>query len=141
MHSMARFAPYTRIASLVVATLLFLMPFYRLLNGIPAASLGFLPDHAALSAIAVLGLGAASWRSAVVAGIVFGMLANAIYACFDFGWFQAVYGEALNSPDKGWGDAAIDILAWTPFISVMAATLGYLVRWVLLQTVGRLVAR
>ena len=138
---MASFAGYARIASFFVAGLLFLIPFYKLLGGIPASSLGFLPDHVALSAIAVLGLGARSWCEALVVGIVFGMLANAIYAGFGFGWFQSIYGETVNSPEEGWGDAAIDVLVWTPFIGALAASLGYLVRWVLLQTVGRLVAR
>lgn len=138
---MARLADYTRIASFVVAGVLLLVPFYKLASGVPATSLGFLPDHASLSAIAVLGLGARSWREALIIGIVVGMLANALYAGFGFGWFHSVYGEALNSPDKGWGEVAVDILVWTPFVSAMAASLGYLVRWVWLKTAGRLVSR
>ena len=133
---MARMSDYFRLACWVVAFVLFLLPIFN-----PPTPLDFFADQMTLLGVLALGLGARSWLQAVVAGVVFAMLATAIYALFGFGWFSAVIGEAINTPEKSWGSALVDIFVWTPALSAVMAYLGYLVRWIWVQTVGRLLAR
>lgn len=131
---MERFGRYIKPASFIVAFVLFALPIIS-----PPTPLDFFADHMALSALFVLGLGAGSWREALATGVVFGMLALAIYAYLGFGWIDATLSEAELVPDQTWGDAMVDILIWAPAISAMAVSVGYALRLVLGAILKRLI--
>lgn len=133
---MARLPAWLRIAALSAALVLFLLPLLQWLGGATSYDLDFTSQNMTLAAVAALGLAARSWLQAVVTGIAFAMIATGLYACFGFGWFHTVYGEAQSGLGASWSGAAVDILVWTPAISAAVASLGYALRRIVLGIGG-----